>query len=161
MARGEWSWGANQDSYDVSDKTKNKIISITSYEGATFTHQGWVLDPNNQEYLLMDDELDEIRKNGMAADGYAVTYIWDIKDLERPKQTGLFKASVPSVDHNQYVKDGLSHQSSYMAGYRVYDISSIPEDPTGDSVCEIAYLDIYPDGKQDPESVTPVCVAND
>jgi hypothetical protein len=107
----------------------------------------------------MDDELDEIEKSGMAADGYAVTYIWDIKDLENPKQTGLYKASVPSVDHNQYIKDGLSHQSSYMAGYRVYDISSIPEDPTGDSVCEIAYLDIYPDGKQEPELLTPECVS--
>lgn len=37
-----------------------------------------------------------------------------------------------------------------MAGFRVYDISSIPEDPTGDSVCEIAYLDIYPDDDQAP-----------
>ncbi|KAI6780497.1 uncharacterized protein J7T54_000136 [Emericellopsis cladophorae] len=141
-------YGYNEDTltiYDVSDKTENKIISITSYEGATYTHQGWVLDPNNQEYLLMDDELDEIYKSGPAADGHGVTYIWDIKDLEKPKQTGLYKSSVPAVDHNQYIKDGLAHQSSYMAGYRVYDISSIPEDPTGDSVCEIAYLDIYPE----------------
>lgn len=25
----------------------------------SYTHQGWVLDPNNQEYLLLDDEYDE------------------------------------------------------------------------------------------------------
>jgi hypothetical protein len=39
----------------------------------------------------MDDELDELRGNGPAKDGYPVTYIWDIKDLTAPKQTGLYK----------------------------------------------------------------------
>jgi hypothetical protein len=37
-----------------------------------------------------------------------------------------------------------------MAGLRVYDISSIPSDPTGDSVCEIAYFDIYPEDDMEP-----------
>ena len=32
-----------------------------------------------------------------------------------------------------------------MSGLRIYDISSIPSDPTGNSVCEIAYFDIYPE----------------
>lgn len=41
------------------------------------------------------------------------------------------------MDHNQYVYDGLSYQSNYMAGFRVYDVSSIPSDPSGDSVCEV------------------------
>jgi choice-of-anchor B domain-containing protein len=88
-------YGYNEDSltiYDVTDKANSTIISITSYEGATYTHQGWVLDPNNQEYLVMDDEIDEIDSAGPAADKYAVTYIWDIKDLEHPKQTGLYKS---------------------------------------------------------------------
>ena len=41
--------------------------------------------------------------------------------------------------------DGLNYQSSYGAGVRVFDISSIPRDPTGKSVCEAAFLDIYPE----------------
>lgn len=41
--------------------------------------------------------------------------------------------------------DGLSYQSSYGAGIRVYDVSSIPDNPTGTDVCEIAYFDIYPE----------------
>jgi choice-of-anchor B domain-containing protein len=87
-------YGYNEDTltiYDVSDKANSSIISITSYDGATYTHQGWVLDPKWQQYLLMDDEVDEIRGSGPAADGYPVTYIWDISDLENPKQTGLYK----------------------------------------------------------------------
>jgi hypothetical protein len=32
----------------------------------------------------------------------------------------------------------------------VYDVSSIPSDPTGNSVCEIAYFDIYPEDDDAP-----------
>ena len=86
---------------DVSDKKWPEIISVTSYEGATYTHQGWVLDTEWQEYLILDDELDEREKRGPAADGFPVTYIWDIRDLQKPKQTGYYKAPRISVDHNQ------------------------------------------------------------
>jgi len=104
-----------------------------------------VLDTKWQEYLLLDDEVDEEDLAGPAADGYPVTYIWDIRSLEAPKQTGIYKATNKGIDHNQYVIDGLSYQSNYGAGLRVYDVSSIPTDPTGSSVCEIAYFDIYPE----------------
>lgn len=104
-----------------------------------------MLDPLNQEYLLLDDEYDERDAVGPARDGYPVTYIWDIRDLQNPKNTGFYKATNRGIDHNQYVIDGLSYQSSYGAGVRVYDVSSIPADPTGNSVCEVAYFDIYPE----------------
>jgi choice-of-anchor B domain-containing protein len=87
-------YGYNEDSltiYDITDRANSTIISITSYEGATYTHQGWVLDTQWQEYLVMDDEIDEIESRGPAEDKYPVTYIWDIRDLENPKQTGLYK----------------------------------------------------------------------
>lgn len=93
----------------------------------------------------MDDEYDEEELAGPAADGYPVTYIWDIGDLEKPKQTGLFKATNKGIDHNLYVVGDLIFQSNYGAGMRVYDISSVPEDPTGGGVCEIAFFDIYPE----------------
>ncbi|KAM0322000.1 hypothetical protein ACHAQA_009741 [Verticillium albo-atrum] len=146
-------YGYNEDSltiYDVTNKANTSIISVTSYEGATYTHQGWVLDTQWQQYLFMDDEIDELERAGPAADGYPVTYIWDISSLESPKQTGLYKGTVRAVDHNQYVKDGLIYQSNYGAGVRVYDVSSVPEDPSGDSVCEIAYFDTYPNDDAEP-----------
>jgi choice-of-anchor B domain-containing protein len=141
-------YGFNEDTltiYDVTDKANSTIVSITSYEGAAYTHQGWLLDPNWQQFLLMDDEYDEFDQTAPAADQYPVTYIWDISSLAAPKQTGLYKGTVVSVDHNQYIKDGRVYQSNYNAGLRVYDVSSIPEDPTGDSVCEIAYFDVRPE----------------
>ncbi|EPE31268.1 hypothetical protein GLAREA_12571 [Glarea lozoyensis ATCC 20868] len=141
-------YGYNEDTltiYDVTYKNASKVISRTSYEGASYTHQGWVLDKNWQQYLLMDDEVDEEDSAGPAADGYPVTYIWDISSLAAPKQTGIYKATNRGIDHNQYVIDGLSYQSNYGAGLRVYDVSSIPTDPTGKGVCETAFFDIYPE----------------
>lgn len=41
----------------------------------------------------MNDELDESRGNGQAASGFPVTFIWDIRDLENPKQTGSFQST--------------------------------------------------------------------
>ncbi|RBQ86437.1 hypothetical protein VDGD_08047 [Verticillium dahliae] len=162
-------YGYNEDSltiYDVTDKSKPLIVSVTSYTGVQYTHQGAVLDKKWQQYLILDDEYDEVGRTGPhvgpAIDGYPVTYIWDISDLEAPKQTGLYKGTVRSVDHNQYVNkyDGLVYQSNYGAGLRVYDVSSIPEDPTGDSVCEVAYFDIYPEDDSAPGGGNPAFVGS-
>jgi hypothetical protein len=134
----------------VTYKNASKVISRTSYEGAAYTHQGWVLDKKWQKYLILDDEKDESSAVGPGKDGYPVTYIWDISSLEAPKQTGIYKAANKGIDHNQYVIDGLSYQSSYGAGIRIYDVSSIPTNPTGGDVCEIAYFDIYPEDDAEP-----------
>lgn len=147
-------YGYNEDSltiYDVTDKTNTSIISKTSYTGVEYTHQGWVLDVMNQEFLLMDDEYDEYDKTQPAADGHPVTYIWDIRSLEKPKQSGYYKSLTSySVDHNQYVINGFSYQSNYGAGLRVIDVSSIPFDPTGKGVKEVAFFDAYPEDDAEP-----------
>jgi choice-of-anchor B domain-containing protein len=149
----EICYGYNEDTltiYDISNKATPSIISKTSYDGASYTHQGWVLDKQNQEWLIMDDEYDEIEKDGPAADGKPVTYIWDIRNLERPLQTGYYKGKDVSVDHNQYVKDGLAFQSNYGSGFHIVDVSSIPYDPTGANVKEIGFFDVYPEDDKAP-----------
>ncbi|KAF2430063.1 hypothetical protein EJ08DRAFT_634579 [Tothia fuscella] len=144
----EICYGYNENAitiYDVTDKTAPTIISRTSYEGVAYAHQGWVLDPSNQEYLIMDDEYDEVLRRGLAKDGKPVTYIWNIKSLAKPILTGHYKGSVMSVDHNQYIYNGFSYQSNYASGFRVLDVSSIPSDPTGKSVKEVGFFDVYPE----------------
>ncbi|KAF2402953.1 hypothetical protein EJ06DRAFT_554504 [Trichodelitschia bisporula] len=141
--------------YDFTEKTAPVIVSRTSYEGASYTHQGWVLDPNNQEWLLMDDEYDEVNGEGPAEDGYAVTYIWNISNLQQPKQTGYFRSTAHSIDHNMYVHEGFAYQSNYGAGLRILDVRSIPSDPTGGGVTEVGFFDIYPeDDKAEGGGVT-------
>jgi len=127
--------------YDVTDLTNSTIISITSYTGAAYTHQGSVLDPNWQEFLIMDDELDEYNGTGIAADGFPVSYIWDIRNLQQPKQTGHFKSSIRGVDHNQYVNGNFVYQSNYGAGLRILDVSTVKRDPTGKGIEEVGYFD--------------------
>lgn len=145
----EICYGYNEDTltiYDVTNKPNSTIISRTSYVGHSYTHQGWLLDLQWQQYLVMDDEYDEYDKVEPAADGHPVTYIWDISSLAAPKQTGYFKNTrAYSVDHNQYIINGFSYQSNYGSGLAVVDFRSIPQDPTGAGVKEVAYFDIYPE----------------
>ncbi|KAG5646748.1 hypothetical protein DXG03_002430 [Asterophora parasitica] len=141
-------YGYNEDTltiYDVTNKANATIISRTTYTGASYTHQGWVLDPKDQRYLLLDDEYDEYNKKGLAKDGFPITYIWDITSLSKPVLTGYYKSSVKGIDHNQYVHNGKSYQSNYGNGLRILDVSSIPSDPTGAGVREIGFIDIYPE----------------
>ncbi|KAK4235075.1 hypothetical protein C8A03DRAFT_46719 [Achaetomium macrosporum] len=141
-------YGYDEDSltiFDVSDKQNIKVISNTSYEGFAYTHQGWVLDPKWQQYLIADDEYDEYDKQGLAADGYPISYIWDISSLESPKQTGHYKGLRKGIDHNQFVKDGFAYQSNYGLGLSILDLRSVPRDPTGKGIKEVAYFDIHPE----------------
>lgn len=96
----EICYGFNEDTltiYDVTNKKAPVILSITSYTGAAYTHQGVVLDPKDQRYLLLDDEYDEYDKVGPAAPGNPITYIWDISSLKAPKQTGYYKSGAKGV----------------------------------------------------------------
>ncbi|TLS30960.1 hypothetical protein PpBr36_03852 [Pyricularia pennisetigena] len=141
-------YGYNEDTltiYDVTDKKSTKIISRTTYSGAAYTHQGWVTNTTWQEYLVLDDEYDEYDRVGPGSQRRAVTYFWDIRSLESPKQTGFFRSSVNGVDHNQFVVGRYAFQSNYGSGLRVLDLATLPRDPTGAGVREVAYFDVYPE----------------
>jgi choice-of-anchor B domain-containing protein len=129
----------------VTDKKAPKMLSRTSYEGVAYCHQGWVLDKKNQTYLIMDDEFDEVKMTKFSKKGNPVSYIWDISNLEKPRNTGHYTSDAKSVDHNQYIFNGRSYQSNYGSGLRIVDVTSIPKDPTGKSVKEIGFFDVYPE----------------
>ena len=104
-----------------------------------------MLDPQWQQYLITDDEYDEFDKSGLAADGYPISYIWDISSLESPKQTGHYKGLRKGIDHNQFVKDGFSYQSNYGLGLSILDLRSVSSDPTGKGITEVAFFDTHPE----------------
>ncbi|KAH6613533.1 hypothetical protein B0J18DRAFT_473183 [Chaetomium sp. MPI-SDFR-AT-0129] len=141
-------YGYDEDSltiFDVTDKKDIRVISNTSYEGFVYTHQGWVLDPEWQQFLITDDEYDEYNKSGLAADGYPISYIWDISSLEAPKQTGHYKGLRKGIDHNQFVRDGFTYQSNYASGISILDLRSVALDPSGKGIKEVAYFDTHPE----------------
>ncbi|OBT55090.1 hypothetical protein VE04_03571 [Pseudogymnoascus sp. 24MN13] len=130
---------------DVTDKSAPKQISKTPYSGSSYTHQGWIIDPENMASLLLDDELDEMDKTGAAANGHTTTYIFDVSTLAKPAYKGLYQSPVKSIDHNQYIIDGLSYQSNYGSGLRIVDVSSVTQDPTGKGFKEVGFFDCHPE----------------
>jgi choice-of-anchor B domain-containing protein len=137
----------NEDTLDITDVTskgKPTTISSTGYTGASYTHQGWIADLE-QRFLLLDDELDEQRRRGPAANQHTTTYIVDISNLKSPRFTGTYQSPAISIDHNQYVVDGLSYQAKYGSGLRIIDVTSLGSDPTGRGIREVGFFDVHPE----------------
>jgi choice-of-anchor B domain-containing protein len=130
---------------DVTDKKNPVIISNVSYDGASYTHQGWLADLEDMSYLLLDDELDEVDQAGKAANNRTTTYIFDITSLKNPEYTGFYQSPEKSIDHNQYVVDGLTYQSNYGSGLRIVDVSSVFDDPTGAGFEQVGFFDCHPE----------------
>lgn len=154
----EICFGYNEDTltiYDVTNKAKSAIISKVTYDGfngtGAYTHQGWNID-KDFKYLLLDDEQDEMKRDQVGQDSHTTTYIFDISSLANPIYTGQYKSPVPSIDHNQYVIDGISYQANYASGLRVVDARSVLEDQTGAGMKELANFDCYPEDDQDPKA---------
>lgn len=57
----------------------------------------------------------------------------------------MYKSPQRSIDHNQYIVDGLSYQANYGSGLRVVNVTSINEDDTGALFEEAAFFDVRPE----------------
>jgi choice-of-anchor B domain-containing protein len=132
----EICFASNEDTLtvvDVTDKSKPRMVSRTSYQGVGYIHQTWVTP--DRLFLLMDDELDEQYFGHNTS-----TRIWDIADLDRPAHIGSHVADTEAIDHNLYIRDGLVYQANYRAGLRILRLDRIAEgrlEPAG-------FFDIYP-----------------
>lgn len=118
---------------DVNEKLLASTISITFYEGNTYSHQGWLTE--DQRYFMMNDELDE-RNNQHTTR----TYIWNVEDLDNPVLTGYYDHGTTSIDHNLYIVDDMMYQANYTSGFRVLDVSN----PTPDGIVEMGFFDTTP-----------------
>lgn len=118
---------------DVDEKLLASTISITFYEGNTYSHQGWLTE--DQRYFMMNDELDERNYHHTTR-----TYIWDVEDLDNPVMTGYYDHGTTSVDHNLYIVDDMMYHANYTSGLRVLDVSN----PTPDGIVEMGFFDTTP-----------------
>ena len=133
----EICFGANETALsiaDVSDKENPVSISTGSYPDHAYVHQGWLTE--DQSYFYLNDELDEI--NGLVDS--TRTLVWDVSDLDDPQLVKEFLHSVPSSDHNLYVRGDRMYQSNYQSGLRVIDVSN-PAEPA-----EVGHFDTVPFG---------------
>ncbi|TLD07564.1 hypothetical protein PgNI_10936 [Pyricularia grisea] len=139
----------NEDSvtvWDSTDKAASTMLGRIEYPGATYTHQGWWTERNWHQFVLLNDELDEVEGVGAAAAGIPITHIVDLSDLTAPKYTGFFEnTDHKAIDHNLYIEDGIMFQSNYGAGVWVTDVSSIAQYPDGSKIEKIAFFDMHPE----------------
>ena len=118
---------------DVTNPAAAVLLSSTFYTGAGYTHQGWITP--DHRYFLLDDELDE------SDFGHNTwTYIWDFTDLDAPVMMGVYEATTPAVDHQQFIHGNFAYQSNYRAGLRILETENI----AGAQLSEVGFFDVYP-----------------
>lgn len=128
--------GSNEDVViiaDVTDKENPVNISTVTYSNIEYTHQGWFTD--DQRYLLMGDELDEVELGFKSR-----TLVFDLSDLDNPILHHTYLGTTSAIDHNGYVKGDSYFLANYSAGIRVLDISSI----AGKTITETGFFDTFP-----------------
>lgn len=117
---------------DVTDKENPIPISVSTYPGISYVHQGWLTE--DQRYFFQNDELDELI--GQAE--LTRTLVWDVSELDDPILVGEYYGPNSATDHNLYIKGDRMYQANYQAGLRIIDISD-PENPA-----EVGFFDTTP-----------------
>jgi len=116
----------NEDTITIVDVTRGSggafrsptQLSRLGYDGSRYTHQGWL--DESHSFAYMNDELDE----GSCCTGntYTKTYIVNVTSLRSPSLDSIFRSSMISTDHNNYVVGDKLYQSNYVAGLRILQI---------------------------------------
>ncbi|MBY5164510.1 choice-of-anchor B family protein [Salsipaludibacter albus] len=129
--------GSNEDTvtlYDVTDIDDPVVLDRLPYDGAAYTHQGWLSEDHT--YFFLGDELDEL----FGEVDERTTYIWDFSDLDDVELIGVHSDGNSSIDHNMFVKDGLLYQANYTSGLWIYDAWKADQG----RVTMRGYFDVFP-----------------
>ncbi len=156
----EICFASNEDTItivDVTNKSAPTQIARAFYPNPSYTHQGWLTDDGR--HFLVDDEVD-------SSSGGTRTFVMDVEDLDNVSFAFRHGGSVPTRDHNQYVRGGYTYQSNYQGGLRILDLSNLD----AQQMPEVAYFDTYPQGNSSnyngqwsnyPYFASGIVVAND
>lgn len=131
---------------DVTDKASPVLVSKRGYSHAMYTHQGWLTEDHT--VVLLDDELDEpyFVSPDPENRGHTITYLWDVSDLENPVLKDHYISTEVAIDHNQYIREGLTYQTNYGAGLRILHV-----DQENYTLKEMAYFDCLPTSARLPQ----------
>jgi choice-of-anchor B domain-containing protein len=127
----------NEDSvtiYNVTDNPQQPVqLSRNPYEGAAYTHSGALTDDHNT--LISTDEGDETSTGGPST-----LFIWDVRDLDKPKLIDSWEANSLSIDHNVYSEGDALFHANYNNGLRILDLSKAHKG----KLKEVAWIDTMP-----------------
>jgi choice-of-anchor B domain-containing protein len=103
---------------DVTDKPEVKLLSETVYQNGAYSHQGWFTE--GQKYMLLADELDE-----QSLGVNTTTFVFDMTDLDAPKELKKYVWPTKAIDHNIYIKGQYAYFANYTDGLRVLDVTNV------------------------------------
>ncbi|HWC31634.1 MAG TPA: choice-of-anchor B family protein, partial [Actinomycetota bacterium] len=131
---------------DVTNKLLPQTLGVVVYENVAYAHQGWLSE--DQRFLFVNDELDEQAGNEGRKEGDSLTntrtIVLDVSDLENPKVHFEHLHETVSIDHNNYVHEGLLYQSNYTSGLRVLETAFV-DDEENPRLEQVAFFDTYPE----------------
>jgi choice-of-anchor B domain-containing protein len=105
------------DLWDVTDKAAPVRLSTTTYPTATYVHSGWPTE--DQRYIVVHDELDELRRSLNTQ-----IYTLDVGDLRTPSLVTSYSGGTTSTDHNGYTIGSRYYVSHYKRGLVIFDVSN-------------------------------------
>jgi choice-of-anchor B domain-containing protein len=118
------------DLWDVTDKAAPARLSTTTYPTATYVHSGWPTE--DQRYIVVHDELDELRRNLRTQ-----IYTLDVGDLRTPSLVTSYTGGTTTTDHNGYTVGNRYYVSHYKRGLVIFDLAN-PR-----ALTEVASFDTY------------------
>jgi len=118
---------------DITDKDNPVQLSRFEYQGAEYTHQGWLTEDSGT--FVFNDEGDE-QENGVNT----TTYLLDVTSLTDPKLRGTYVADTKAIDHNLYIKGETVYEANYRSGLRILDGTQVEHG----RLRETAFFDVYP-----------------
>lgn len=127
-----FSEGRGVDIYDFTDKNNPTLIKRVPYPDIGYTHQGWLSDC--KRYLYVNDELDE---NILGINSR--TIVIDVSNPATASFVTTFSTGLPSIDHNNYVRDGFLFQANYRTGLQIFDLADSLTNPA-----RVGWFDTYP-----------------
>ena len=118
------------DLWDVTDKAAPVRLSTTTYPTATYVHSGWPTE--DQRYIVVHDELDELRRSLNTH-----IYTLDVGDLRVPSLVTSYTGGSTTTDHNGYTVGNRYYVSHYKRGLVIFDVTN-PR-----ALAEIGSFDTY------------------
>ncbi|HET9474345.1 MAG TPA: choice-of-anchor B family protein [Steroidobacteraceae bacterium] len=118
------------DLWDVTEKSAPVRLSTTTYPTATYVHSGW--PSQDQRYIIVHDELDELRRSLNTH-----IYTLDVGDLRAPSLVTSYLGGTTSTDHNGYTIGNRYYVAHYKRGLVIFD-STNPN-----TLSEIGSFDTY------------------
>ena len=110
------------------------MLSRSTYKTANYAHSGALT--KDHKTLISTDEGDE-----QANLTPSTLYVWDVRDLEKPKLIAPQEFRSHSIDHNIYSEQRALYHANYNNGFRIIDLSKAHKG----KLQEVAWIDTMPE----------------